>query len=576
MNKKVFLATTSLEEFWDKQSSKILFLGEWCKINQHNYKDLNFETLEYIWGQEKEIDLGIEYGDDTYDIVINKLVHILNSYHETNNSLKYWDLLLRPWLSIYIQVLYDKYRHIQFAKDKYKNLYTVILDKEDFDFINLPSTFSQNIVNNEKYNLQLYSEIIRFMDIEYSTKKYGKNKLSFLINYKSNFKNTLVGNLTKLCNKLFNKNKILIVSPYFKVNKFIKYSLLSFKSNFLFVFNNLQYNININKQPDLQKRKQLFGDNPVNDFENILISTFVNNFPMIYLEGYKEFNNNVKNLNIGYFDAIYSSNAIYNNEIFKFYCADCIGKTKLLYGQHGGNFGIDKKHVLERIEKKFADKYFTFGWEENKNGVLPSPYSEITSSKNDNINFIMTSMPRYFYRFVYQEDSSKMLQYIENAKCFFKEVDKVENIIIRLYMHDYGWNIQEKLLSTNLNLQFDNSTDYYEQIINAKLNIFDHLHTGYLETMSINKPTIVLITKNIYFFRDEVKNDIEKLKNVNILFDNSKEAAIFLNQIDDINKWWHSNEVQNVRKEFCNKYIRTSKNWAEEWIEEFNKVLNGK
>ena len=67
---------------------------------------------------------------------------------------------------------------------------------------------------------------------------------------------------------------------------------------------------------------------------------------------------------------------------------------------------------------------------------------------------------------------------------------------------------------------------------------------------------------------------LTKLKDVNILFDDPLKASKFVDEIyDDIESWWLSKEVQEVREKFCHNYARTSENWADEWIKEFSKVL---
>jgi hypothetical protein len=38
--------------------------------------------------------------------------------------------------------------------------------------------------------------------------------------------------------------------------------------------------------------------------------------------------------------------------------------------------------------------------------------------------------------------------------------------------------------------------------------------------------------------------------------------------------WWNSDEVQEARKKFLHQYARTSENWVEKWIKEFDKILD--
>lgn len=578
MMDKVFLATTALEEFWDKKASNGLFLGEWCKLfdRQTQNKHLNFKTLEYIWESENEIDKGIEYCEKIYQSILIKLIPTLNKYHNVDYDYKYWDILLRPWLLIYIQIIYDRYRHLKLALKRYNNIYTYTIKESEYQYINMPTTFFNNIINSDEYNLQIYSQIIKFLNINFTDINYKMKKYSTKIELKSTKKEKIFRAISRVLTKVFSNRSILIVSPYFKNNSLKKIITLLLKSRFLFVFDNLRYDINIDVEIDLRNRKNIFSSLKNSDeFENLILDTMIYNFPSIYLEGYKRFDKTIDNLPIYKSSSIYSANALHSNEIFKFYVAKNNKNLQFLYGQHGGNIGIDKIIIIEEIERNFADKYFTFGWNEKNTIVLPSLKYNIENRKKEGIIFIMTNFPRYFYRFTYQEDSSKIINYIKNSKQFLSTLKSINNLTVRMYMQDYGWSIKKRLLEINKNLKFDNHTNYYKQIINAKITIFDHMHTGYLETLSMNIPTIIIITKNIYYFRDNAKPYIQKLKDVNILFDDPIKASTFVDKIyNDIEKWWLSSEVQKVRKEFCYNYARTSENWADDWIEAFNKVIN--
>ncbi len=183
-------------------------------------------------------------------------------------------------------------------------------------------------------------------------------------------------------------------------------------------------------------------------------------------------------------------------------------------------------------------------------------------------------MPRYFYRFMYLADSTKILDYIENTKQFLENFNLKDSLTIRPYMQDYGWSVKERLLEVDNNLKFDNQTNYYKQIKKARIVIFDHMHTGYLEILSMNIPTIIIIPKNIYYFREEATPYIDMLKKVNVLFDDPIIASRFVETVyKDINSWWYSTDVQKAREEFCYVYARTSENWADEWVKEFNNIL---
>jgi len=572
MKKTKFLATTALDKFWNK-NEEILFLGEWCKIykNKDIYKKLNSETLDFIWGNYQEIDQAWTYHDSLYPQIILNLTKVLNKYHSVNKSIQYWDILLRPWLTRYIQILYDKYRHIKFAQEKY-TIYTYTLKEQNYQYINTTHSFINNIEMNDEYNLQIYSQIIKFLKIKHLDKEDSISKLDTRIIIQSSYWSKKAKKLSLLINKKYkHSNNIVVVNPYFKFDFWKNLKKLAIKTKMKYYFNDFQYDININKKIALYARKSIFQNNSDEKFEALLYQTFEYNFPIIFLEGYKEFDSKVKNLNIEVPTAIVTANSIHYNEIFRFYLSNNITKTKFFQLQHGGGYGINKVTLAEEIERTYADKFFTFGWDDynNTKPISMPKYKFNKNITNNQITLILTTMSRYPNGLNYNESSSKMLDSLENTKQFLNNLTNISNLTIREFPIEFGWDIKQRLLSSNKQLYFNNNINYYTQITNSKLNIYNHMHTGYLESLSMNIPTIIIIPKDVYYFRDSSKPFIQMLIDNNILYYNPLDAAKFTNKIqNNIESWWLSSNVQDARKRFCHQYMRTSNNWEDSWIKE--------
>ena len=65
---------------------------------------------------------------------------------------------------------------------------------------------------------------------------------------------------------------------------------------------------------------------------------------------------------------------------------------------------------------------------------------------------------------------------------------------------------------------------------------------------------------------NDTKYTGQKLKSVGIFHDSPEAAAKFINKIEpDIEEWWKESKLQLIRREFCDEYANTSKNWASEW-----------
>jgi putative transferase (TIGR04331 family) len=60
---------------------------------------------------------------------------------------------------------------------------------------------------------------------------------------------------------------------------------------------------------------------------------------------------------------------------------------------------------------------------------------------------------------------------------------------------------------------------------------------------------------------------------VGILHETPDSAAIFLNGLGgDITNWWSGEELQKVRKEFCNTYALKDSDWSHQWQQLFKSL----
>ena len=117
----MFLATTADQRYWNKDE-KIFFLGEWCRTHdqKHIWSNLDHEVMPYHWSDPNRYYRDFQYLDELYERYLRLLSEKLNSLHGENHSLRYWRLILSPWLYYFLQVTYDRYLSIRSAIDSKK------------------------------------------------------------------------------------------------------------------------------------------------------------------------------------------------------------------------------------------------------------------------------------------------------------------------------------------------------------------------------------------------------------------------------------------------------------------------
>ena len=169
------------------------------------------------------------------------------------------------------------------------------------------------------------------------------------------------------------------------------------------------------------------------------------------------------------------------------------------------------------------------------------------------------------------------LEYFFRQKRFLQNVSpKVfEILMVRLWNMDFGWREKERLTDLNPSPNIYQGTDsMLSQIKKSRLCVYDYLATPWLETLSMNFPTVVFWDPERIKILNSALPFLDGLRSVNILHDTPESAAKLINEIyGDPFTWWKSPERQQARDKFCYHFARTSENWLKEWKEELSKMV---
>ncbi len=100
---------------------------------------------------------------------------------------------------------------------------------------------------------------------------------------------------------------------------------------------------------------------------------------------------------------------------------------------------------------------------------------------------------------------------------------------------------------------------WHRLVKKSRLYISSYNATTYLESMSLNIPTIMFWNLKHWELRDSATPFFEKLKAAGIFHESPEDAARQMTSVwDDVSGWWDSAAVQSVRQEFCDHYAHIS------------------
>ena len=602
----MFLATTAKQVFW-KKDQHIVFLGEWCKLYSQrlSWQKLSSEVMKHPWKNRSQMHMAIKYESEFYEEVLEYLADFLNKVHGENEGIRFWRLIIGPWLLYYIETLHERYVCLEQALDLYPGIETLGLKESAYE-IPLDMNDFNVMCSNDVYNLQLYTILLDFMGYKVEKKSSNCEKITNRRRVIKSIKKLRMI-FWKFLLKWANNSETLMTDIYLPLNLVGK---MIVKSNFKVrwcKFPRTESLINESIFEGIHKSRQnlsSLGIAKTDQFKEIFIQTLSYNLPLVYLEGYKAirkwaldfcYSNKVKR--------IVTASGTIQNEALKFTMAEHTKSgTKLTLVQHGGNYGSTRYSTNENIEKKIADDYWTWGWGQAQNKLMGMPHPALSAMKlsqnlsikpSQYILFVGNSNLRYRLTNVSCPMGWEIKSYVNWQIQFFRSLSTnvLDSLLFRPYHQDQGWSIQHRIQNKvnigNIDIHsksqvfrkprefyhkiFSNKAIYYK-LLEASLVICDMNQTTFLEALALNIPLVIFWNDCYEELRTSAKPYYDDLRRVGILHSSPEDAAMKVNQIaDNPSDWWNREDIQNIRRKFCRQFVRTSDHWLYEWVNQLEK-----
>jgi putative transferase (TIGR04331 family) len=583
----MFLITTADEYTW-KQDSKVLFLGEWCKLYSRKslWSKLDYEVMPYHWEDRQRMHQDFQRINTIYERYLKCLADNMNNLHQCDHSIRYWRIIVGPWLYFFIEILYDRLLSIQSASDSNIISETIVFKREDKSTL-LPQDFGHfmKLYVSDDWNGFIFDEIIKkfgtipFREINKKTKIDVESK----IESHTSISPKLI--LKSLINKIYPQkfNQIVFISSYFNRKDLIALQLsLGQWPNIVDPFVKTP-----NNEPDYPIRMNIKFEGSSTFFDEILEQLIPLQLPTAYIEGFST----LKKESLRVFPKnpkiIYTANAFLSNEGFKIWAAEKISQdAKLLIGQHGGHMGVALDYQLERHQISISDKFYTWGWQTSGDdkvkplpgGGLVSFNNNVRISSNDGtILCVLANFPRYFCYMSSFPHSTIFLRYINDQIQFAKKlsVPAMELLKFRLDSSGkYGWDIEARLRDQGFANNIETrQKSLLKRLSECRICIATYNATVFIETFVANIPTMIFWRPEYNELRPSAKPYFDVLKQVGILHDSPDSAAALLNRIcEDPLKWWNQEEIQNAKSKFCLQYANINNHWKSDWKAEIELV----
>ncbi|MDP9263656.1 MAG: LIC12162 family protein [Acidobacteriota bacterium] len=563
----------------------LVFLGEWCRRYSRRgaWEKQGTAVLPNPWADHEKSLRAAAAVDSLYTQYLDLLAPQLNSLHGIRGSARYWQVVIGPWLQVYLAVAYDRYTRAKEALRQYPGLTTIALNEDCFV---IPADFTdfQDLVRDDAYNLQMFTRVFDFLGKTFPKRKFYRpptvSPPDAAPERRSKRAVAAVANL--LVRLLPSANAIVLKNTYFPWTTELGFFVRSMGA----VRRITQRAPRFSRMPiDAEAREEIRRALPgTDDFHRFLKRVLPLDLPQSYVEGFAAIREFVKREYPGRPKAILTANALYEDESFKQWMAECADAGSILLGTpHGTCYGGFVTMRSEEHETAVADRYYSWGWErsEYRSQVVPMPAPRLlgrgaigASNSKDGVLWATTIDWRYVTEFPVFAD--RFAEYLAWQARFLGALgpEFLRRLRLRPHYQDFGWDLVQRLKDLRPELAIETwEAPFVRSLRNCRLYVCDHGATTYGEALALDKPTILFWSHLGNEMRPEAEPYYEELRRAGILYHSPEEAAAAVQAVyPDVEGWWNEPSRQEARRVFCDRFARTSSRAVQEWMAEFRRV----
>lgn len=565
---KRFLITTALEETW-RYDEPTLLLGEWCRLHHRRdqWSRLQAEILPYHWDDRAKLYSDFHYLRGLHEQLLAELTDHLNEIHGAKHSSRYWRILIGPWLGYFVQILFDRWTSIQQAFENYEICGTVVLD-DPIDAV-VPNDMSSfiSLFTSDIWNHHIFGAILKqSTSVAICPGKSASPALkTSSIGQKWELRRMLrfcLDSALRMTTRLSSEDDVFLLSTYMPAIEGLELQLRLGQ-----VPQYWQSVPTILTPTNGARRKWCLRGRNNTPFERCARALISSQLPRAYLEGYSQLVNQTRTLPWPRKPRlIWTSNCENADDVFKAWAAEKVEKgSQLLIGQHGGHYGQGLWSFTEEHQIAISDRYLTWGWETPNQpkvtqlGQFKSrrPLGVRHATQPDALLVTMV-VPRYSYWMYSAIVSRQWLDYFEDQCSFVESLPPRirEALVVRLYASDYGWDQVSRWRERFPKIRIDLGWSKISGLIRrSRIFISTYNATTYLESFTMNVPTIIYWNCKHWELRDSAKAFFDELKSVGIFHDTPESAARHLAAVwNDVDAWWTEPTVLRIVNRFKKCY----------------------
>ena len=581
------LATSAAEDAWGT-SEPLLFLGEWCKPYQrrHVWSRRDSKTARFHWDDGDKRRRDYAYLESLHRSLLTSLAECLNEFHRVDQSVRYWQIQLDPWLASYIGVVFDRWESLRLAFAEYGELELVsragaAATPPPYGHL----SFIDQALSDE-WNRSLHERIIRS---EYSGQCVIRQEPAAMAADQESGRSgpgrkrqSVLGRIAwatdGFLGRCFRDYDVVFLGATFSLPALIRLNLALGQAPRLFLAEFAPRPVSASVGDAVRRAGLRLDVQTASRFEEFLAQSIVLDLPSSVVEHYPALRDRARGLAIKT-KAIVTGGRHWFDEFAKVWFAEQVSQgVKLVITEHGGALPDAKEWFDFEVDIADAKTTWFVPYHPTKHRRLPPArlvggFARLRSavrpaSASRYCSVILYECARWVHRVHLCPMASQWSVGFEMILAFHDALDAEVKEFFRVKPRpiDAGWNMRQRysdilgpakvLTEPALDRVFDSS----------RVIVCTYPQTTFSEAMASGVPTVLMYPEHLWDVNPVAFPLLDSLRSAKILFHEPLAAAAHINAIwGDPGRWWTSPDVIDARRHFQEMAQDLDGHWLEKW-----------
>lgn len=561
-----------------------MFLGEWCKLYERRavWVQRDYETVQFHWDDRVKLKRDYEYLESLHHALLNSLAASLNAFHQVDHSVRYWQILLDPWLLTYVGAVFDRWECLRIVFAQHEML-EVLLPEAPADA--LPPFSGSEFILQAAYSDEWSSALCRrIIEREYAdvclirrekmpTGSRAENRLRPALRRRQSRPWRFALGMDRFLGRCAFRHDVVFLDSYFNFSSLARLNLAIGQVPRLFIGEfewGDAFNALLSPSVDQPGRAGIRLDfSPKSAFEEFIRQSIPHDAPRCVVEDYRALRDRANNVTLKA-KVVVTANSHWNNVYAKAWMAEQTGRgVKLVTLEHGGSLPAYKE--LFGFEEDISDVRGTWFLPYHPKHVqLPPPklinrFTRPSSGKY--CALIGVEQPRWVYRAHFYPMAAQCLVSLDMVVQLYERLDDQVKQCFRAKPYpSQGWNTRQRYIDV-FGAEKILSEKKIDRVFGlSRVIVCTYPETTFSEAMASDVP-VVLIYPECFYERHPVALPLlEVLRSASIVFHDPVAAAAHINTIwNDPAQWWDSARVLHARKTFRRQASDFDGGWLKKW-----------